>query len=142
MKEMDYLSKSSHKDFVASMFLKNACGLRGLKFTTREVTVGSAKVKLLHVEGVSELDGRIADADFWPSRCQTLDDLKKMPETLEDVRLRFGVYTDETTGEVVAGKNPTFLGYYVNGEFITFNGKKPEWDDASSKSIWSNEPAK
>ena len=143
MNDLNYLSRESHTDYVASMFLKEECGLRSLKFSTREVEMkNGAKVKLLHIEGIAP-DGRVADNDFWPSRCQTLADLEKMPEKLEDVRLRFGFFTDESTGEVIAGKRPTFLGYYLNGEFISFSGEKPVWSEDAQGSVWSNdEPSK
>lgn len=139
MKENSYLSHESHQDFIASSFLTEKCGLRSLKFSTVERTMkNGAKVRLLHIEGVGPA-GLIADADFWPSRCQTKSDLEKMPEKLEDVRLRFGYFTDETTGEVIEGKRPTFLGYYLNGEFIRFSGYKPVWVDETQSSVWTND---
>ena len=139
MDNHDYLSRASHTDYIASTFLKEECGLRNLKFSTREVKMSNgAKVRLLHIEGIAG-NGRIADNDFWPSRCQTEADLEKMPENLEDVRLRFGFYIEETTGEIYPGKRPTFLGYYLNGEFISFSGPKPTWSEDSQCLVWTND---
>lgn len=142
MDNQNYLSRESHADYIASTFLKEECGLRNLKFSTRDVTMSNgAKVRLLHIEGVAS-NGRIADNDFWPSRCQTLADLENMPENLEDVRLRFGFFTDESTGEVIAGKRPTYIGYYLNGEFIQFSGSKPVWSEDAQGSVWTNDEPK
>lgn len=139
MKENAYLSHESHQDFIASSFLTEKCGLRSLRFSTVERTMkNGAKVRLLHIEGVGPA-GLIADAEFWPAKCQTKADLEKMPEKLEDVRLRFGYFTDETTGEVIEGKRPTFLGYYLNGEFVKFSGNKPVWNDETQSSVWTND---
>ncbi len=142
MKENAYLSHESHQDFIASSFLTEKCGLRSLKFSTVKRTMkNGAEVRLLHIEGVGPA-GLIADADFWPAKCQTKSDLAKIPEKLEDVRLRFGFYIDKATGEVIEGKRPTFLGYYLNGEFIRFSGNKPVWNEDAQESIWTNEEPK
>lgn len=143
MKEDSYLSHESHQDFRASMFLTERCNLRNLKFSTIKRTMkrNGAEVRLLHIEGIGPA-GLIADADFWPAKCQTKSDLAKMPEKLEDVRLRFGFFKDKSTGEIIEGRRPTFLGYYLNGEFIRFSGNKPDWDDEAQESIWTNDEPK
>ena len=141
MENLNYLSKDYGRDFVASVFFRSL-GIKGLKFSTIERKVGDAKVRLFHVEGFSEMDGRCVDTDFWPNRCQTAEDIKAIPEEVKDIKIRFGVFTDETTGEIRVAEKPTVIAYSKDGEFVGFNGRKPEWDDAAGKSIWSNEPEK
>ena len=133
------MNKINYSEYAAKKFLANECGIKDSVFSTTIVEMADgAKVKILHVGGVAP-DGQNVETIIWPTMCQTKSDIEKMPDIIEDVRLRFGFLTDETTDEIIAFKSVTFPGYYINGEFINFSGQKPIWDNDNKRSIWTND---
>lgn len=131
--------KIDYSEYDASKFLAEELGVTDSNISTTIVEMkNGAKVKILHIEVVAP-DNQSGDVLIWPAMCQTKSDIEKMPDILEDVRLRFGFHADETTGEIVAFKSITFVGYYINGEFINFNGQTPIWDNDLKISIWTND---
>ena len=136
------LSKDNYTDYEAKAFFADY-GLNNVTFTSKEIkTSNGAKVKLVTVKAVNPQNGQRIDFDIWPNRCQTLDDLKAMPEKIGDIIIRFGKYQDEETGEVVEATKPRIIGYFQGKEEVFFHGPKPEWDDDAQASVWTNEPEK
>jgi len=131
-------SQDNYQDYNALPFFGDY-GLTDIKFTKKEATMANgAKVALIHLSGYRPADGKRADVDFWPARCQTVEDIKKLPEHPQDIIIRFGRYTDETTGETVEASAPRVLGYFVGKEEVFFHGPKPVFEGGAS--VWTNEP--
>ena len=141
MQNIDLSSNKNYNDYVASVFF-NAYGLKGLNLTSKTVeTRDRAKVSLVNVQAYDPSDGHLVDMDLWPNKCQTLDDIKAIPENVEDVILRFGKFEDEETGEIVETDVPRIAAYKQDGKWVKFHGARPEWDDENRRSIWNNDPA-
>lgn len=137
MKEMNFSAGRNYEDYEGAAFFK-AYGLERVKLSTREVTMkNGAKVKLFNLDAYNPTDGKVINLDMWPTNCQTEADLKAIPATVADIRLRFGSYVNDETGEVVEASAPRVVGYRVGEDLITFNGPKPEW--TSNGSVWTNE---
>ncbi len=117
-------------------------GWTNVSFNTKSVTMANrAKVGLVVVTAKNAANGERLTLTLWPNKCQTEDDLKALPNTLEDIIIRFGVYKDDETGEIYEAGEPKVLGYIVDGKDVVWHGRRPEWDSVRGCSIWSNEPA-
>lgn len=137
MKEINYSAGKNYEDFEGAAFFK-AYGLERVKFTTREVAMkNGAKVKLFNLDAYNPNDGRVISLDMWPTNCQTTNDLNAIPAEVSDIRIRFGIYTDEETGETVEAAAPRVVGYRAGGDLIKFNGPKPAY--STNGSVWTNE---
>lgn len=138
MKEVNFTS-NNYNDYNANLFFK-AYGLENVKFTRKDVEMkNGAKVALVHMSASNPNDGQRIALDIWPNRSQTLDDLKDMPDNIQDIIIRFGLYKDEETGEVVEAAAPKCVGYFVGTDEFTWHGARRDFVDGSS--VYSNEPA-
>ena len=123
------LSQVSYVDYVASLYL-NACKVQDVKFTKKTVKVGEKDVALIHVEGTQLSTGIIVNFDLWPRNSATEDDLKKMPENLDDVHFRIGYWPeiDVNTGETKLREGkPKWIAYVSGGKKAVFEGEKREY---------------
>ena len=128
---------ANYNDYYAQKFFSDY-GLEKVNFERRDVTMGNgAKVALIRLSGTNSTNGHIINVDLWPARCQTLADLKAMPVKPEDIIIRFGTYTDETTGETVEASMPKVVAWCQGETVNKFSGNKPEWVDGGS--VYNNE---
>jgi len=133
---------NNYNDYAGREFFESY-GVENVEFTKKIAEVGGAKVILTHVEGTRpDNRGQFLNLDLWPNRCATLDDIKLLPDTIEDVKVRFGKYVDPETGEVYESSTPKIAAFKIGGKWCSLHGDKPEFDDEAQRSVWSNEPAK
>ena len=124
------LSNDNYVDYVASLYL-HACQVEDVKFSLKKLEKeGFKDVVLVHVDGVQRSTGTIVNIDLWPRNLATEDDLKTLPEHLDDIHFRVGyhTYTDLDTGEkvTVEGK-PKWVALIVDGKKTVFTGEKREY---------------
>ena len=133
--------KISYCEYVASKFLSEECGIKNPRFTTSILEMeNGAKVGLLHIHGILE-NGQSKVLDLWPARCQTVEDLEKLPLELKDCQIGFTFFKDQTTGGEIVSWYPKFIGYYNNdGCLVKFSGKWRSWSYRLNHAIWTNEP--
>ena len=123
------LSQVSYVDYVASLYL-NACKVQDVKFTKKVVPVGDEQVPLIHVEGTQMTTGIIVNFDLWPRNEATEEDLKAMPESLDDIHFRVGYWpeVDANTGETrLREGKPKWIAYIKGGKKVVLDGEKREY---------------
>lgn len=133
--------RDQYIDYVASKYFE-ALNVHSVKFETRPVECNGAKVVLVNVSGISNLDGRIVNVDLWPARCQTMKDIAALPKRPSDIQFRIGYHTsvDPITGETkITQGQPKFLKFFNGEEFVGFTGKKAVYNEETGRTEWSNE---
>ena len=123
------LSQVSYVDYVASLYLA-ACKVTDVKFSKKLVKVGEEDVALVHVEGTQLSTGIIVNFDLWPRNNGTENDLKAMPEKLDDIHFRIGYWpeVDAETGETrLREGKPKWIAYISGGKKVVFEGEKREY---------------
>lgn len=125
-------TKGYYVDYDAVKYF-SALGVNNLKMKTKQITVKDTGeiIPLIHISGVQDCSSILLNYDLWPINHATKDDLKHLPETVNNLYFRIYYTMDD-----VIRAEPVWLVLNPGDTYeCRLNGKKRETNDQNNNPI-------